>query len=252
MRRFFLLVWWLCLLNVAAACGTNTAERNSAGNAAYNRGDYDAALLAYQVAQVNSPDQPELYYNAASALLQQVEYDAAVLALEQALVGADAEFAARAYYNLGNILFEQRQFAEAIAAYQAALLRNPDDEDARYNLELTLLRYVPPTPTAIEQQTNPELGQTDPETTPTNEPGGFDGPTRTPPPAAPPDPSETPVTGNSGELGPDSQTPIPRDGGEMTIERAASILDSVEQNQEALREYLEDVADSGAPVEQDW
>lgn len=38
----------------------------------------------------------------------------------------------------------------------------------------------------------------------------------------------------------------------MTVERAARILDSVEQNQEALREYLEDVADSGEPVEQDW
>ncbi len=251
MRTGLIAGFMVCLLLVVA-CGTNTAERNNAGNAAYARGDYAAAVLAYQAAQVNQPDRPESYYNAASALLQLVDYEAAVAALEQSLEEADSDFAARAYYNLGNILFEQRQFGDAVLAYQQALLRNPNDEDARYNLELTLLRYVPPTPTAIEQQTNPELGQTDPEATPTNEPGGFDGSTPTPPPAAPPDPSETPSTGNEGELGPDSQTPIPSENGDMTVERAAQILDSVEQNQEALREYLEDVAEPGDPVEQDW
>lgn len=235
-----------------AGCGVNPAERNNAGNNAFGSGNYDAALRAYQAAQVESPNRAEPYYNAASALLAIAEYDSAIAALEQALRHADDDFVARAYYNLGNILFEERRFGEAIQAYQNALLINPDDADARYNLELALLRYVPPTPTAIEQQTNPELGQTDPEATPTNEPGGFDGPTPTPPPAAPPDPSETPVTGDEGELGADARTPIPRDDGAMTIEQAARILDSVEQNQEALREYLEDVAESGLPVEEDW
>lgn len=166
MMRLVVLLWWLVL--VLVACGISTAERINSGNTAFNRANYDAALRAYQAAQVNSPNRPEAYYNAASALLELAEYDSAIAALQQALIHADESFAARAYYNLGNILFEERRFGEAVEAYQNVLLINPDDEDARYNLELALLRYVPPTPTAIEQQTNPELGQTDPEATPTN------------------------------------------------------------------------------------
>lgn len=235
-----------------SGCGVNTAERNNAGNDAFTRGDYDSALRAYQAAQVDSPDRPEPYYNAASALLGLAEFEQAIAALEQALLTADAELAVRAYYNLGNVFFEQREFEAAIAAYQEALLIDPNYGPARYNLELALLRFVPPTPTALEQQTNPEMGQTDPETTPTDEPGGFDGPTPTPPPAAPPDPSETPVTGDSGELGEDSSTPVPRDEGSMTLEEAARILDAVQQDQEALREYLESAAASGDAEGPDW
>ncbi|NJL54625.1 tetratricopeptide repeat protein [bacterium] len=165
------LLWIMVLL--LAGCAVNTAERNNAGNAALARGAYDTALRAYRAAQVESPDRPEPYYNAAAALLGLAEFEQAIAALEQALSIADSFLAVRAYYNLGNIFFEQREFGAAIAAYREALLIDPDYGPARYNLELALLRFVPATPTALEQQTNPDMGQTDPETTPTDQPGGV-------------------------------------------------------------------------------
>lgn len=39
-------------------------------------------------------------------------------------------------YNLGNALARQQKFDEAIAAYEKSLQQNPDNEDAKFNLEL--------------------------------------------------------------------------------------------------------------------
>jgi hypothetical protein len=38
----------------------------------------------------------------------------------------------------------------------------------------------------------------------------------------------------------------------MTIEQAERLLDQVEQDQQTLREYLQDEADSGDVTEKDW
>ena len=46
------------------------------------------------------------------------------------------ESSSRALYNVGNTLFKQNKFEESIEAYKQALRHNPNDDDARYNLEL--------------------------------------------------------------------------------------------------------------------
>lgn len=251
-RKYLLLILMTCLA-FSAACAANVAEQNAAGNRRYRAEDYEAALRAYQAAMVDAPDRPEAYYNAASALAGMEQFSLAVAALEQAIHTGDEGLIARAHYNLGNVYFLMGDFDRAAAAYQQTLLLNPDDDDARYNLELTLRRRLPATPTAIEQQTQPEMGETDPETTPTNEPAGQDGPTPTPPPQdITPEPSATPDSGEQADAGDDPSTPVPRDGGEMTIEQAERLLDSVQQDQQALRQFLQQPASSGEPGERDW
>lgn len=247
MSKWFLVICGLLL----AACGTNIAERNNAGNRYFAREDYDAALQAYQAAQVADPDRPEAYFNAAAALAQDDELIRAVDALNEALETADDNLAAEAYYNLGNVLYSMTRYDEAIAAYQEALLRRPDYDDARYNLEIALLRYVPPTPTAQEQKTEPQQDNTDPETTPTNQPRGFDDPTPTIPPQDF-DLTATPERGEGGGGDEDSTTPIPQSEGELTVEQAERLLDQIQQDQEALSEYLEEEASSGEIIEKDW
>ena len=44
------------------------------------------------------------------------------------------------YYNLGNAYYRLEDIAGAVWAYEKALLLDPNDEDARYNLSLTNLR----------------------------------------------------------------------------------------------------------------
>ncbi|MFC1478451.1 tetratricopeptide repeat protein [Candidatus Margulisiibacteriota bacterium] len=45
-------------------------------------------------------------------------------------------FQANAHYNLGNTFFQQQGFDDAIKQYERTLKINPEDEDAKFNLEL--------------------------------------------------------------------------------------------------------------------
>lgn len=246
--RYLALVICIFLL---AACGSAYTAYNNSGNSRYSDQEYQAALRAYQQAQVSEPDQPAAYYNAASAYAGIQEMNAAVAALEQALETSDKDLSVDAYYNLGNVHYQMGQYDLAIQAYQQALLLDPNDEDARYNLEIALLRYIPPTPTAQEQQTEPELGESDPTVTPTNQPGGFDGPTPTPPPVEL-DLSATPDAGQGEGGDENSSTPVPRTQGRLTIEQAERLLEQIRQDQQSLREYLQQPAASGQTSERDW
>ncbi len=243
---------WVFILSfvfLCAACGINVAERNTAGNRAYHRGNYDDAIRAYQIAQVEAPDRPEAYYNVASALVAIDDLQGAEAALIQALETADESMRVEAYFNLGNVYYYMGQYGQAVEAYQKALLIDPEDADARYNLEITLLRWVKPTPTSIEQQTEPEVSESDPEATPTDVPGGKDG--LTPPPLEL-ESSSTPMSGQGTGTQDESKTPIPQIEGEMTLEEAERLLDQLMQDQEALREYLQDITAGGVLAEKDW
>lgn len=236
------------------ACGVNSAERNNEGNTLYERGDFAGALQAYQAAQVLEPDAALYYFNTANALIQLEQYDKAISALQLALENADDSLKARSYYSLGNIYFQQEKYIEAVDAYRQVLLIDPEDADARHNLELALLAIVPPTPTALEQKVEPEEDASDLQATPTNNPSGQDGPTPTPPPIdAPPDIQKTSESGLLGEQGGVFQaTPVPEEGGEVSIEEAERLLDAVEQNQQTLREFNGGIGTPGPVTENDW
>ena len=237
-------------LLLLAACGT-VEERTNAGNSAYHSGNYDAALYAYQDAQVAAPDRAEPYYNAASAYIGDNALNQAVDALNQALQTADTDLAIQAYYNLGLVYYELGQYAESIEAYQAGLRLDPENEDIRYNLEIVQLWYVDPTPTALEQQTQPEQNQTDPNATPTDNPGGFDDPTPTPP-LFEFDLTATPSNGEGPLPGDDPTTPIPHPNGDMTIEQAERLLEQIQQDQQAVREFIQEAGGEGQDNEKDW
>ncbi len=219
------------------SCEVNPAERNNAGNTLYEQAGYADAVDAYQAAQVAAPDAPESYYNAASALANTGRLESAVEALEQALKTADAELTTKAYYNLGNVYFDMAQYDKAIEAYREVLLRQPNDEDARYNYELALSRLPSPTP---EDQSS------DPQATPTNNPGGQQDSTPTP------DMGQTPTPQSENGQNQDSAAPTPMPEGTLSVEDAERILDAVQQNQRTLREYLERFIAPVQPSGKDW
>lgn len=216
-----------------AACDVNPGERVSAGNDLYGRGDYLAALAAYQSAQVVAPDLPEPYFNAASALARLGQLERAVEALQMALEQGEPTLAARAYYNLGNVYFEMSNFPEAVRAYQQALLLNPDDADARYNLELALRRVVPPTPTS-------EPAESTPEPTPTpGEPGQE---------TLSPTPQDSAVTPTQQPTGADVYPPAAT----LPPDEARQLLDAIQRGQQTLRDRLQALTPQASPPEKDW
>lgn len=115
---------------------TNTGL-NQKGNEHFKNKRYESALDAYRKAQIRKPDQPETRYNLGTTLYQMDQFQEAEANLNQALQNAPTkELKARAWYNFGNTQYRLGQFDKAIEAYQKTLELNPEDKDAKYNLEL--------------------------------------------------------------------------------------------------------------------
>ena len=129
----------LCLL----ACGPTAAQVNESGHESYLAGDYDTALGAYQDAQGRAPDSAQPYYNSGNVLYRTEEYAEALQRYDESLIYAGGELRADGFFNRGNAAFRQSQYAQAVEAYKEVLRMNPDDRDAKHNLELALLQIPP-------------------------------------------------------------------------------------------------------------
>lgn len=122
-----------------AGCAGATFSHNQAGNAAFARGDYARALGEYRAAQAATPADPRLHLNAGRALHALGEFDRAITATRSALTADDPALRARAHYHLGNHFLAQGDLVNARNAYIEALLIDPTDIDAKFNLELVVV-----------------------------------------------------------------------------------------------------------------
>lgn len=117
------------------------------GDEAFRRGDFAAAATAYRRAVQAGDTTAEVRYNLGTALLRLERYEDARRILSGAAAGG-GEVAQRAHYNAANadlqpafarsITGEARRAAllRAASGYRQALLRDPTDPDAKWNLEL--------------------------------------------------------------------------------------------------------------------
>ncbi|MGB6894342.1 MAG: tetratricopeptide repeat protein [Dehalococcoidia bacterium] len=126
----------LLMLAAGTACGSAAVDFNRDGNDLYDRGSYEEALESYRRAQALQPDREEFRYNAGNALHRLELYGPAIEEALRALPADDPALAARVHYNLGNHYFRLGSLSEALEEYKQALLLAPDDEDAKYNMEV--------------------------------------------------------------------------------------------------------------------
>jgi hypothetical protein len=109
------------------------------GNDAFAQQAYLDALGAYELAQARQPELAEPFYNAANALYREGSFGDAVAQIQQALLNVeDEELAQHSFFNLGNAAYNGQDLETAVQSYIDALLINPNDTDAKYNLELAL------------------------------------------------------------------------------------------------------------------
>lgn len=81
----------------------------------------------------------EVDYNLGVSLYNQEKFQEALPYFQKAAKSeTDRALKAKALYNQGNTHFKLEQLEEAKKAYQQALLSNPEDDDARYNIEVIL------------------------------------------------------------------------------------------------------------------
>lgn len=111
-----------------------------AGVAAYNAGDSEAALTSYAAAEADLGERPEIHFNKGLALLAKDDKEGARKAFEH---GTESEFSAvhaSAEYQLGNLELDAEAFDAAIERYTKCLKLKPDHANAKWNLELALLK----------------------------------------------------------------------------------------------------------------
>jgi tetratricopeptide (TPR) repeat protein len=109
------------------------------GNEAYKQQQFDKAADAYKGALDKQPASEIGQYNLGNALYKGKKLDDAATAYDKVAKSAkDREFQQKAYYNEGVTLQQQQKLPACIDAYKNALKINPEDQDARFNLQKAL------------------------------------------------------------------------------------------------------------------
>jgi Ca-activated chloride channel family protein len=149
----------LALLIGACSGGETIRSRNETANEAYNRGSYQEALNIYHELIAQRPDIAELSVNAGNALHRANLYDRAVQDTRRALPPTNDTTGALTYYALGNHYLALQEYELAADSYRNSLVLNPADEDAKFNLELTLLILSGQIEDPEQQGQQPQPGQ---------------------------------------------------------------------------------------------
>ena len=128
----------ILLLFLTAPILLGSAYRDAAdGVKAYEEGDYSGAADEFRGALMTEPESPLLRHDIALSLYKLEEYEKALEELNRALESAETEkMRADVHYDMGNVYFQTDSLTRAILHYQKALELNPEDADAKYNLEL--------------------------------------------------------------------------------------------------------------------
>ena len=198
-----------------AACGPAPDQVNNSGHEPYASADYQAALELYAAARDRAPQLGEPHYNAGNALYRMDEIEESLKEYDEALKYAKGDLRSLAFFNRGNAAFQAQRYAQAVEAYKEALRMNPDDLDAKHNLELAL-RQLPPE------------GQDD---------------DRASPQAQPPPQAQSP---------PQPPTPEPQTE-PLTNEQARQALEAVGEDAQTLQEHRSQTLVSPKPqIEFDW
>jgi Ca-activated chloride channel homolog len=131
-----------------------------AGNDFYKQQQYDQAAAEYKKALAIEPGNSKAKFNLANTIVKQGKPDEAVKSFTEISDNTkEAELKAKAFYNKGAVLSQQKKLEESIDAYKNALRQNPDDKEARENLQKALLELKkknPPKPKKEDQKKNPQ------------------------------------------------------------------------------------------------
>jgi Ca-activated chloride channel family protein len=120
------------------------------GEELYDAGKWAGAFDAFRAAQ-NAGGSPAMSFNAGNALYRSKRFELALKEYRE-LSTAPMPLRARAAYNLGNAAMRAAEdgepqqkndfYQQAVAAYESALILDPKDADAKWNLELALRKLA--------------------------------------------------------------------------------------------------------------
>lgn len=162
-------------LSLYAQDNQETDKAIQKGNELYKAKQYEQAEVAYQEVLDKQKTNTTAAFNRANALFRQSKLDENKTALDDVIMNADntnAELKGKAYYNQGVGYSTQKNLEASIDAYKNALRQNPNDNEARENLQKALMelkkRNPPPKPkenkkNQKQQKQQPKMNQKEAE-----------------------------------------------------------------------------------------
>lgn len=161
-------VGWISIVLLLVPCalaGQTTHKRVKEGNELYSDKQYDQALNKYQDALLSDPDNNRIQYNVGNTLYWKKKFKEALQEYQKVVGTEELPLEAQAYFNMGNTLYRLGKLPESILAYQQALKIDPDDMDAKYNLEF-VRRKIKENAEKQPQKNQPQPNQEQQETQP--------------------------------------------------------------------------------------
>ena len=117
------------------------------GNDLYKQQQYELAKAAYEEALAKDSSNTTAIFNLANTAYRLAKPDEAIKSFDRLSAKyTSAGEKAKAYYNKGVVLSNQKRLEESIEAYKDALRQDPNDKDARENLQKALLELKKKTP----------------------------------------------------------------------------------------------------------
>src|SRR5438552_2859709 len=226
----------LLLLVVACGPADPIADEVDAANQLFPR-DPAGAVTRYRDLQARRPTAPEISIDLGNALAALGEHDKALVEYSRGIDNAKGTTRAIAFYDRATSLFRLGRILDARASYVEALRNDPNDRDAKFNIEIIdrILGQIPSqkNPTSSPRASTEPPGQ--------QQPGGS--PQATAPAAGSGKPTGSPVpdgTGPTVATQPESvQSALTNFRKDLTLEDALRLLDALRGEQRGLPAILE-------------
>ena len=150
-------IFLLCLTTCGYSAGAQVNVNLSKGNEYYQASQFDMAAAQYRKALEAEPNNTTAQYNLANALQKQKKYDDAIQLLNQlAYATTDRHLKFSAYYNQGVAYSHLKNLEQSIESYKSALRLEPEDQEARENLQKALLELKKKQQQEQKDQKKPE------------------------------------------------------------------------------------------------
>ena len=133
-------IQFACVMLLFISLEAQTAHKYlRKGDNNYIDGDMALAEESYRKALEADPKATKGSYNLGNTVYTQERFDEAIEIYEDAAKRAtDDELRGNALHNLGNAYFGKQDFENAVKSYKEALRIDPNDEDTRQNLVMSL------------------------------------------------------------------------------------------------------------------
>lgn len=131
------------------------------GNGYYKQQQFEKAAVEYNRAVAANPANTTAKFNLANSLQKQGKQEEALKEFSVLIEKTtEKDLKSKSYYNKGVVLTGQKKLEESIDAYKHALRQNPDDKEARENLQKALLELKKRNPPKKkEEKENPKKKQ---------------------------------------------------------------------------------------------